>query len=461
MLSKQIIENVLYAALETGADFADIFIEDRVSTNIELAGGFVKEAISGRDYGVGIRLLKDDFTVYGFTNDASEENLLKVTNSLAAAMKNKRMIYTIDLRKSILENKHTVTPLPNTIAKNKKVEWMKQAYQAATDYDSEITQTIVHYSDHIQEVLIANTEGLLIEDIRTRHQMNIDAVASNNTSMESANIGLGSAGSIDYMENADIAWHGREAARSAKTKLHAAYAPAGKFPVVIDNAFGGVIFHEACGHGLESASVAKNASVFANKIGENVASPLVTAYDDGTIPNRWGSLHIDDEGMPTQKNLLIENGILRGYLIDRVGSRKMNLPPTGSGRRESYHYAPTSRMNNTYIAAGDSTPEEIISNTEYGIFAKYLEGGSVNPSTSDFNFSVSEGYIIRDGKIAEPIKGATLIGKGIDILRKVDMVGNNLELGRGMCGASSGTIPVTVGQPTIRVAEMIVGGRKE
>jgi TldD protein len=312
----------------------------------------------------------------------------------------------------------------------------------------------------VQKVLIANSDGLFVEDSRTRTRLSIEAIAAQGSEKQSGAYLPGAHAGLEFMENLDIEWYAREAARTAKTMLGADFAPSGKIPVIIDNEFGGVIFHEACGHGLEATSVAKKASVFADKLGEQVCSPLVTAIDDGTIANAWGSLNIDDEGHPTQRNVLIENGVLKSYLIDKLGGRKMGMASTGSGRRESYKFAPTSRMTNTYIDAGTSTPEEIIANTEYGLYAKYMGGGSVNPATGDFNFAVREGYIVRNGKIERPVKGATLIGKGIDVLRKIDMVGTNLAYGQGMCGSLSGSIPTDVGQPMIRVSELTVGGRK-
>ena len=229
--------------------------------------------------------------------------------------------------------------------------------------------------------------------------------------------------------------------------------------MAIENGFGGVIFHEACGHALESAAVAKGHSVFAGKLGRQIASPLVTAVDDGTLLNQWGSVNIDDEGAPAQRNLLIEKGILKGYMIDRLGSRRMGMPSTGSGRRESYRFAPTSRMTNTYIDAGTDTREEILSSMEYGLYARRMGGGQVNPITGEFNFAVTEGYLVREGKICEPVRGASLIGKGSEVLMKIDRVSDNLEAGQGMCGASSGSVPVNVGQPLIRVSEITVGGR--
>jgi TldD protein len=230
-------------------------------------------------------------------------------------------------------------------------------------------------------------------------------------------------------------------------------------PVVLNGGFGGVIFHEACGHSLEATSVAKGNSVFAGKLGEKIASDVVTAIDDGTIPGEWGSINIDDEGFPGRKNILIENGILKGYMVDRLNGRRMGHEPTGNSRRQSYKYAPTSRMTNTYIASGRATLEEIIASLPNGLFARKMGGGSVNPVTGEFNFAVSEGYLIKNGKIDTPVRGATLIGKGSDVLLRIDMVGDTVELGQGVCGSASGGVPVNVGQPVIRVSEMTVGGR--
>ena len=233
----------------------------------------------------------------------------------------------------------------------------------------------------------------------------------------------------------------------------------GEMPVVIHNGFGGVILHEACVHGLEATSVAKGMSVFCGKLGEKVASDIVNAVDDGTGENLWGSINVDDEGTPSQCNLLIENGILKSYLVDKRNAKKMNHPVTGSSRRESYKYQTTSRMTNTYFLPGESTLEEIIANTKYGLFAKEMGGGSVNPATGEFNFAVDVAYMIEDGKITKPVKGATLVGSGKDVLLRIDMIGNNLEYGYGMCGSMSGSVPTIVGQPTIRVSSMTVGGK--
>jgi len=259
----------------------------------------------------------------------------------------------------------------------------------------------------------------------------------------------------------DIEAHAKEAAKVAKTMLYADDCPSGVMPVIINNAFGGVIFHEACGHSLEATSVAKNASVFSGKKGTKIANEIVTAIDDGTIDHAWGSANYDDEGYPQRRRVLIKDGILNSYMIDKINARRMNEEPTGSSRRQNYKFSPTSRMSNTFIDNGDSTLEEIIANTKYGLFAKKMGGGSVNPGNGDFNFSVMEGYMVRDGKIAEPVKGASLVGNGAKILHKIDMIANNLKRQRGMCGSASGSIPADVGQPSVRVQAITVGGKKK
>lgn len=461
MLSKAVIEDVLTAALSTGGDFAEIFVEDKFNNNFTLVGGQVEKGISGRDYGVGIRIFYGLNSIYAYTNDSKRENLIKVAKEAAAAIKQSKINQVLDFRKAEIDRLHTILKLPSNIEKSEKIQMMKRAYNAAKSYDEVITQVTVGYLDYEQNVLIANSEGLHVEDKRVRTRTFISTVASANGEMQSGFYGPGAHMGFEFYDKINIEEYAREAARSAKTMVYADLCPSGKMPVIIDNEFGGVIFHEACGHGLEATSVAKGISVFSGKLGEKVASDVVTAIDDGTIPNAWGSQNIDDEGTKTKKNILIENGVLKGYMIDKLNGLKMGMAPTGSGRRQSYKFAPTSRMTNTYIANGKSTKEEIIANTEYGLYAKYMGGGSVNTTTGEFNFAVREGYIVRNGKIAEPVRGATLIGTGLEVLKQIDMVGNNLDFGQGMCGSISGSIPTDVGQPTIRVKSITVGGRKE
>lgn len=460
MLEKSLVEKILNEALSTGGDFAEIFVEKKNNCGLYMIDGKIESSLSGRDFGIGIRIFKDLYSVYGYTNDMTEENLLKTARKIAEAVKGTRADITINLLKQDIENYNKIEIYPETVLKKNKIDIMRRGYTAAKEYDSEISQVRVSYSDSKQNILVANSEGIWAEDERVRGRIRIESVASSGTEMQTGSMGPGASKGFEFFEKMDVESYGREASRIAKTILHADYSPSGKMPVIIDNGFGGVIFHEACGHGLEATSVAKGNSVFAGKIGQMIASPVVSAVDDGTIPNEWGTINIDDEGTPSRRNLLIENGILKGYMIDKLNGRRMGMASTGSGRRESYKYAPTSRMTNTFILNGKSSLDEMISSVEKGIYAKYMGGGSVNPATGNFNFAVMEGYLIENGKITSPVRGATLIGSGSEILKKIEMVGNNLAYGQGMCGSVSGSICTNVGQPAVKVSEITVGGRK-
>lgn len=460
MLSKEVIGKVLSKCMITGGDFAEIFEEDTISNSLGILDNKVENAIGGRSYGVGIRIFKGLKSVYAYTNNNSLSSLLDTAYKAALALGDLKEEKTIIVNNSIIvPNKHIIKYYPNDINYDKKIGIMKMAYKGASEYSSDITKVSVGYSDKDQKILIANTDGLCVEDRRVRTRLGISAVASKDGENQMGFEGPGRSMGFEMFNDIDVEKYGIEAARTAVTMLHAKDCPAGKMTVAIDNGFGGVLFHEACGHSLEATSVAKGNSEFANKIGEQIASSKVTAIDDGTIENAWGSINIDDEGEKARKNVLIENGILKGYMIDKLNGKRMGMKPTGSGRRQSYKYAPTSRMTNTYIAAGNDNPEDIIKSMDEGLYAKKLGGGSVNPVTGEFNFSVSEGYLVKNGEIQEPVRGASLIGKGSEILMNIDMVGKNLVQAQGMCGSSSGSIPVNVGQPMIRVKNITVGGR--
>ena len=296
-------------------------------------------------------------------------------------------------------------------------------------------------------------------DYRCNTRLGCSAVASDGRDMQPSSSSFGRNQGMDMFDGFDPVEFGHNVAVNSVEMLHAEYMKGGEIPVVIHNGFGGVILHEACVHGLEATSVAKGMSVFCGKIGQRVASEIVNAVDTGCDENAWGSINVDDEGTPAKNNLLIENGILKSYLVDKRNSKKMNHPITASSRRESYKFQTTSRMTNTYFLPGTSTFEEIIANTKYGLFAKEMGGGSVNPATGEFNFAVNVAYLIEDGKITKPVKGATLVGSGKDVLLRIDMIADNLSFGYGMCGSMSGSIPTIVGQPTIRVSHMTVGGK--
>lgn len=460
MLSKEVVENTIEAALSTGGDFAEIFAENTSKNSISMVNGKVDKVLSGIDYGVGIRIFDGTNAVYVYTNDTSEKSLIEIAKKGAKAVKNKKQpIKIFNFDKQEFSNKNKIKVYPYQVAKKDIVEILKTASNEALEYNNLIKQTSTGCADIAQNVFIANSKGLWVQDERVRTRFSFEAIASNESEKQSGRFSPGGQIGYELFEKINVKEIARESARIAVTMLNAKPCPSDKMTVVIDNGFGGVIFHEACGHSLEATAVAKGASVFCNKLGEKIASEVVTAIDDGTIQNGWGSGNIDDEGTPTQRNILIENGILKSYLIDTLNGMKMGMKSTGSSRRESYRYAPTSRMSNTFIAAGKSTPEEIISQTEYGLYAKQMGGGSVDPATGVFNFAVLEGYIIRNGKICEPVRGATLIGKGSQVLLDIDMVGNNLLRAQGMCGSISGSIPADVGQPMIRVRNITVGGR--
>lgn len=460
MLCESLIKDVLDEAMSYGADFAEIYVEQTESQSISMIGGKVDKANRGQDYGVGIRLFQGTNSVYGYTNDSSRDNLLKTAREIASALLGDVITKPINLTRQHVINQHVVKLDLNDVPASQRIAKMRQMSDVIKNYHESINQSSVALSEKKQHILIANTEGTLVEDTRVYTRLLARAIASNGSEMQTGSHGPGAHQGFEFIENLDLNFYANDVARQAVTMLNAGPCPSGKMPVVIDNGFGGVIFHEACGHGLEASSVAKGLSVFSNKLGEQVASEFVTAIDDGTIPNAWGSLNVDDEGTPTQRKVLIENGILKSYMIDKLNGRRMKMDSTGSGRRQNYRYAPTSRMTNTFIAEGPHTRDQIISNTEYGLYAKSMGGGSVNPATGDFNFAVNEGYIIRNGQIAEPVRGATLIGNGPAILHQIDMVGENLARAQGMCGAASGSIPTDVGQPALRVKEITVGGAK-
>ena len=459
MISKKIAIDVLNAGLATGADFAEIYIEEKVSNSILIDNGKVENSVIAKSYGAGIRLLQKFRSVYGYTNDISRNGLMKLAQSLSNSFNGKREITVENLKVKKFKN---VTPaaIPfESVDKEEVVSFLKKGVKVMADYDKRIIRTSASMAFSHKNSTIFNSNGAIIKDEIERGRMFLQCIAAEGEKIETGYIAPGAASGFEFFKNnIDVEELGRKAAAQAILMLGAKECPSGKMPVVIGNGFGGVLFHEACGHPLEASAVSKNLSVFAGKLGQQIASPLVTAIDDGTIVNGWGSNNVDDEGNKTNRTVLIENGILKNYLIDDFNGRRMGEKGNGACRRQSYKFEPTSRMSNTYIDNGTSTPEEIIAATKLGLYAKSLGGGSVNPATGEFNFACSEAYIIRDGKVCEPVRGASLIGQGKDILLKIDMVGNDLKRAQGMCGAASGSIPVDVGQPTLRISEITVGG---
>lgn len=460
MITKANAKKILDITLSSGADFGELFFEDTIESSLKLENGVVSKVNSGNVYGCGIRILKKDKCVYGYTNDISMKSLAKLATTLKDSFFGSKEYEVKPLKLVKSSNKHLPKIPYEKVSQEELLSLLKKAYTAAKEYDEKISKVDVGFSYDNKKITIFNSDGKIVKDQHTRGRMSIVVIASKDGEMQMMHSGPGAQKGFEYFKDEiDVVAIAKQTAKSAITMLLADECPAKVMPVIIDNGFGGVIFHEACGHPLEASAVSKNLSPFANKIGQKVASEVVSAIDDGTIEGGWGSGNFDDEGNKTTRNVLIKDGILQNYLIDNFNGRAMNRDGNGACRRESYKYQPTSRMSNTFIDNGKSTFDEIISSTKYGLYAKSLGGGSVNPTTGDFNFAVNEGYIVENGKIAYPVKGATLIGNGADVLLKIDMVGNNLERAQGICGAASGSIPADVGQPTIRVSSMTVGGR--
>ena len=459
MISKKLAKQILDICISTGGDFAEIYAENSYSQSFKMANGKVLEAVNGNTYGVGIRILKGLEEVYGYTNDVTSKGLKKLANSLASSYNSEPLDIQYELVNQKVKKLNRIKIDPFTVPNEEKVKYIQELYDGAKDVSKYIVQIITMLVCKKQYVEIYNTLGKAVKDTRYNTRIMIQVVASNGKDMQTMFDSYGRHKGLEMMDKINLTKFGKKTAQTAVKILKADEMIGQELPVVIDNGFGGVILHEACVHSLEATSVARGLSVFCNKLGEKIASDVVTAIDDGTLKNSWGSLNVDDEGNPTQRNVLIENGVLKSYLFDYRNQRRLDHPLTGSSRRESYKYSPTSRMNNTFIANGKSTFKEIIEATEYGLYAKSMGGGSVNPTTGEFNFAVTEGYMIRNGKICEPVRGATLIGSGKETLMKIDMVANNLSYGQGVCGSASGSVPTDVGQPTIRVSSMTVGGR--
>jgi TldD protein len=458
LIDKRVVENVLEAALTTGGDFSELFAEDTEHNSIAMTDGKVENAGYKRVNGAGVRVLLGSRCVYAYTSGTDEAALMSTAKAAAAALKGTK---EHEVKPTCVTRIGDYAPrIPyGEVENGARIALIRRASEAAKAYSPEVTQVVARYLDVDQRVMVANSLGVWAQDRRPRGRVFVQAVAMKDGEAQTGYKAPGRGEGFEQFEKYDMEELGAAAAQQAVTMLHAPQCPAGAVPVVIDGGFGGVILHEACVHSLEATSVAKGNSEFCNKLGEMIASPAVTAVDDGTMPGEWGSIRFDDEGTPSQRNVLIENGILRTYLVDYRNSRTMNHPLTGSSRRESYAFAPTSRMTNTFFAPGQDDDEEMIRTMGTGLFAVSMGGGSVNPLTGEFNFAVNEAYWVKDGKIFSPVRGATLIGKGAEVIKKIDRIGGNMWMAPGMCGSLSGSVPTNCGQPRIRVAEIVVGGK--
>ena len=459
MFEQKLLEEVLGVAMSTGGDFAEIFGENTRNNNVALVDGRIDKIIDNTISGVGIRVFKGQRTVYASTSDTTREGMIACARSAAEAMGEGNAAISIVLKPEKVDNIHHILIDPLAAQMRTKTDILKAACFSAKNTSDLISQVQGNLLNVDRNITIANSDGLWKNDSHVRTRIMVNAIAFKDGENQSGSCSPGRGMGLEMFELFSPEAVGKEAAEQALVNLRAGYCNAGQMTVAIENGFGGVIFHEACGHSLEATGVAIGMSEMCGKLGQKIANEKVTAIDDGTIANAWGSNNIDDEGNPTKRNVLIENGVLKNYMIDRLGSRRMGMPMTGNSRRQSYTFEPTSRMTNTFIDNGPDKNEDIISSIEFGLYAKQMGGGSVNPLTGSFNFAVREGYMIRNGKICEPVRGASLIGTGSQILQDIDMVGQNLATGQGMCGSSSGSVPTDVGQPLIRVKKITVGGR--
>lgn len=460
LLQKEIAHDVIAYAISLGADFCELFIEKTSVQNIIYNSQKIKDISSGIDSGIGVRLIYGQMALYAFSNSTKKEDLLDMVKKLASQFAQKvNPLAPTTLNFNKLQYKE-VRAIPNTDALlPEKIEALKKLDQLTRAQSPLISQVSLNFLQKEQNVEIFNSEGLHATETRPYIRIYSSAVASDGTDQATGSTAPGRRGGFNFIETLNFNETAEIVAKQALTVLKAKPCPAGMMPVVIENGFGGVIFHEACGHLLETTSVERKSSILWDKKGELIAHPAVSAVDDGTNEDLWGSLSIDDEGMPTQKTQLIKNGVLENFISDKLGFMKTGHARTGSGRRQNYRFAPASRMRNTYIDNGTSTLDDMLQSMGDGLYCAAMGGGSVNPGTGEFNFSVNEGYLVKNGKIQHAIKGATLIGKGAEILKKISMVGNNLECMAGMCGSVSGSIPTTVGQPALKVDDILVGGQ--
>jgi TldD protein len=460
VLEEGVIQRVLGAALRTGGEFAEVFVEDKRSSSARLDDGKVEELSSGRDRGAGIRVVVGETTGYAHTADLSEAGLRAAAEAAAAAARSTSAgDRTVDLTRVTAPAPNRVAVQPDDIPKGAKVALLVRADEAARGAGAAIKQVTARVADSRRRILVANSDGLLAEDDQVKTLFAVSCVAVGDTGMQTGYESVGHTIGWELFDRLDVEEHARKVARQALTKLDARPAPSGVMPVVIASGGGGVLFHEACGHGLEADLVGKGASVFRGRKGQPVATPLVTIVDDGTMGEEWGCYAIDDEGTPAQRNVLIENGVLTDYMYDFLRSRKEGRARSGNGRRQSYQHLPMVRMTNTYLMAGNDEPDDIVASTERGVLIKSLGGGQVNTATGDFVFGMTEAYLIENGEVTDPIREGNLIGNGPQVLTKIDAVGNDFAMGPpGMCGKDGQGVPVGDGVPTLRVTELTIGG---
>jgi TldD protein len=455
LLDPTVAERVLARALASGGEFAELFAERRSGMTLAIDESRIESVQSGAEEGAGVRVVSGGTTYFAHVDGLDPGDLERVAAEAATALRGERA-EPRPLR-AVASSPEPIELPPGEVSAERKAELLRELDERGRSTGGEITQLLASYAEARREVAVANSDGLLGGDDRTRTRIGVQAVARRGERVETGAETLGGHRGFELLED-DPAEVAASAAGKALTLLDAVPAPAGSMPVVVGGGFGGVLFHEMTGHGLEADHVQKGASVYAGKLGERVAQPLLTAYDDGRLPGEWGSDAIDDEGTPTQKTRVIEDGRLVSFLYDRLRAGRDGVASTGNGRRESFRHLPIPRMTNTYIAPGEAEPEAIIAEVASGFYAVSFAGGQVDPATGDFVFGVNEGYLIEGGRVTSPCRGATLVGNCLEALAAIDAVGSDFRMKTGICGKGGQKVPVGTGQGHVRIAAMTVGG---
>lgn len=456
MFTKKEKEILLTHALETGATYSELYEQKTRSKQYIYENSELSNIRTNFDSGVGVRIYNDDYQVYGSSTNPTFDQVSSMIDELLPSFSGRKELVQIDLKK---KDKNLVRKIENdTMPWDEKITLFRHLDEVVRNTSSLITQVTITLLETEEEVEVSNSLSIWTEEKTSSTRLSISIYAGKDEKSEALMQSFGKGTGYSFLKGIDLDCEVVRLAEAVIKKLDAISVTSGEYPVILSPGFGAVIFHEACGHALEATSVADKNSPFWDKLGKRIASSKVTLIDDGNIEDEWGSKTYDDEGCETRKNILIENGILKSFLVDRFHSKKMNHEITGSGRRESYEYIPTSRMNNTYLASGTDKIEDMFQSITYGVFCNRLNGGTVDPTTGNFNFTCIEGYLIENGKITKPLKTFSLIGNNQDIMMQVEMVSDNLYLETGYCGSSSGYIPVTIGQPTIKVHKILIGG---
>jgi TldD protein len=458
-ISDELLSGIIKRALSKGGDYADVYIEQERPLSIQLEDDKIEKLSSGVDSGVGVRVIFGDKSAYAYSNDFSEEALFNVAETVSSTVNEREgSELTLDLRKLKPSVDFNIKYNPQDIAVREKISLIENSNRVARGISPKIKQVSIIYRDSIKNVCIASSDGHIAEDERIYTLALIQVIAAEGDVLQTGYEPVGGLTGFELFEETPFEDIARKAAQKAVTLLSARKAPGGRMPVIISAESGGTMIHEAVGHGLEADLVQQSLSVYMGKVGEQIASPIVTIIDDSTLAHKRGSFRFDDEGVKAQKTVLVEKGILKGYMYDRLSAMKEGTSSTGNGRRQSYKSRPIARMSNTFIAPGKEDPQKIIRSVDKGFFVSKMGGGQVNTVTGEFVFEVSEGYLIEKGQVGEPVRGATLIGNGPEVLKSIDMVGNDIGFAIGTCGKDAQGVPVSDAMPTVRIPEMVVGG---